>query len=82
MVEPQGRGLLVRIGREKWVRDGQQRLLQFHRHPEVCFHLVVFSLDLAILLFKVANIGQQQFVLDLEKRLRGNKAKESGLLID
>ena len=57
-------------------------LLQFRRHSQICFHLLVFLANLAVALFDFPNVRQQKCVLNLEKRFGTDESKESAVFID
>ena len=68
-------------GKER-VLLGQERLLQFHRHAQIGFHLLVLRPDLALLGFELENVPAQKRVLHFEKRLGGNQPDEIPGAID
>ena len=62
--------------RERADTPWQKRLLQFHRHAQVGFHLVVPHPDLALFGLELKNVPAQQRVLHFKERLRGNQPDE------
>ena len=57
-------------------------MLQFHRHAQVGFHLVVPHPDLALFGLELKNVPAEQCVLDLKERLCGNQSDEVACAID
>ena len=82
MGETKARGLGGRGRGKEWVILGQKRLLQFHRHAQIGFHLLVPGPDLALLGFEFENVPAQKRVLHFEKRLGGNQSDEIPGAID
>ena len=69
-------------GRKKRIFLWQERLLQFHRHAQVGFHLVVPRPDLALFGLELENVPPEQRVLYFEERLRGNQPDKVAGAID
>src|SRR5215471_9897478 len=69
------------VCRKSRIRARHQRLLQFRRHPQIGFHLLVLLANLAVALFEFANVRKQKRVLYLEKRFGTDESKESAVFV-